>query len=148
MIHRVAVLWLQNENGELLMAQRAFGKIADPGVWGPSATGHIDEGESVIDALKREAEEELSLYRAKYDPKFLFEVDFDHPDGEKRVFYIYVAKVPRNISDTLTLQTEEVAAVRWASIDEIREIMRNNVQELVPSAEAFWPRTFDAIQNL
>jgi len=142
---KVAVLWMMDENGEVLLAQRAFNKAQDPGVWGPAVTGKLEPGETFDQALVREVEEELSLKPADYTPRFLFEKDYDHPDGEVRKFGIYVATLPRARAELIHIDPKEVAGIRWFTVDELTIKMASAPSELVPSASAVWPETFRVI---
>lgn len=117
---KVAMLWLVNEKDELLLARRADHKKQDPGLWGPSLTGKLETDETYKDALIREADEELGLKPETYEPRFLFQTDFAHPDGEVRQFEVFVAEVPESILEKLVVDTNEVAEVKWQSIPEIK----------------------------
>ena len=59
-IGRVSALWITNEKGEILLAQRSFTKKRDPGVWDPAVAGTVEEGETYEQNIIKEAEEELS----------------------------------------------------------------------------------------
>jgi len=59
--YRVAGLWVLNEAGDALLARRALTKKHDPGKWGPSAAGTVEEGETYESNMAKEAEEELGL---------------------------------------------------------------------------------------
>lgn len=143
----VAVLWIIDEQGRLLLAQRAHHKAQDPGVWGPTVTGKLEVGESFDQALLREVEEEIALKPDKYQPKFLLEVDYVHPDGELRKFGIYYTVLPSSISDELHIDENEVAGIDWFSVEEVTEKMKSNPKELVPSANAVWTGTFEALKK-
>lgn len=143
---KVAVLWLVNEEQEVLLAQRAPTKRQDPGVWGPSVTGKLEPGESSEQALLREAEEELALKPAQYTPQYALTVDFAHPDGETRQFNVYIAHVPRDIIDKLKIREQEVAAIKWLLLAEAKSLLLTAPETLVPSARAVWPATFEAMQ--
>lgn len=136
MMIEVAVLWLVNENGELLLAQRALHKRQDPGVWGPSVTGKLEPGENAMQALLRETQEELSLAPSHYIPCFVAELPFLHPDGEQRVFTIYKAAVPSRIRNVIKFDQDEVAAIEWKSITAINRLLAGKPETLVPSANA------------
>ncbi len=144
---KVATLWLVNELGEVLLAQRSHKKEKDPGVWGPSVTGRLEPGEGAEDALLREVEEELNLKPSDYEPHFLIELEFSHPDGEKRHFYVYYAIIPKAKSADIRVQESEVEGIEWFPFVDIQTRMKQRPNELVASANDIWPSTFKALQN-
>ena len=58
-LHPVVHLQLFNSRGDLYLQKRALHKDIQPGKWDTAVGGHIDYGESVENALRREAREEL-----------------------------------------------------------------------------------------
>jgi isopentenyldiphosphate isomerase len=144
---KASVLWIVSEQGEILLAQRAHHKAQDPSVWGSSAAGKLEPGESFDDAQVRETEEELGLKSTDYTPHFLFEKSFIHPDGKQRTFGIYYAIFPKAKTNLIHIDSNEVAAIKWLSLEEIEQKMKSNPQELVPSANAIWPEVFLALKD-
>lgn len=61
----IAVLWLVNNEKELMLSKRSMTKKFHPGEWGPTMTGTAEEGETPEQTLAREAEEELGLVPVK-----------------------------------------------------------------------------------
>jgi isopentenyldiphosphate isomerase len=129
---KAAVLWIVNEEGEILLAQRAHHKAQDPGVWGTAAAGKLEAGESFDDAVVRETE---------------FEKDFAHPDGEPRKFGIYYAVLPKSKSALIHVDANEVAGFAWYTLEAIEDKMQFSAGELVPSANALWPSIFQALKE-
>lgn len=144
---KVAILWIVNEQGEILLAQRAHHKAQDPGVWGTAAAGKLEPGENFDDAVVRETKEELGLTTVHYTPRFLFEKEFAHPDGELRRFGIYYAMLPKVKSDLIRLDANEVAGFAWLTLAAIKEKMAKNPETLVPTANPLWPDIFRALKK-
>jgi isopentenyldiphosphate isomerase len=61
LIHLVIHLHLFDGAGRLYLQKRGMRKDTNPGLWDTSVGGHVSAGESVHDALLREAGEELSV---------------------------------------------------------------------------------------
>jgi len=60
-LHRTAHIWIINQNGELLLQLRAANKKLSPDTWGVSAGGHVQHGETTIQAAIRELNEEIGI---------------------------------------------------------------------------------------
>lgn len=61
LIHRVVHVLVFNARGELLLQKRSMTKDVAPGKWDTSVGGHINPGEAVPDAARREMKEELGI---------------------------------------------------------------------------------------
>jgi len=61
LLHPVVHLHLFNKTGELYLQKRSATKDIQPGKWDTSVGGHVSPGETPIEALRREAHEELGL---------------------------------------------------------------------------------------
>ncbi len=117
-IIRVSGLWLVNDKNEVLIAQRALDKIHDPGVWGPSAAGTVEEGETYTSNVLKEAEEELGIVLNEQDliaatPRF---VETSH----KYFCMFYFAKTNLLITD-FKIQKDEVEQIRWISVTDLKK---------------------------
>ena len=74
-LHPVVHLHLVNSKGELYLQRRPQWKDIQPGKWDTACGGHMDYGETVEQALRREVNEELGV--TDYTPQFLMHYVFD-----------------------------------------------------------------------
>lgn len=68
LLHRAVHLLVFNRKGELFLQKRSHLKDNHPGRWDSSASGHLDSGESYLEAARREMREELDLSDGELKP--------------------------------------------------------------------------------
>ena len=71
-MHRAVHIFIQNENDLWLLQRRSSNKDLDPLKWTTSCSGHVDAGESYIQAAVRECREELGIKITEFDLKEIF----------------------------------------------------------------------------
>jgi isopentenyldiphosphate isomerase len=115
-IYRVARLILINPKGELLLAQRAFVKKMDPGVWGLAVEGTVEADETYDSNIRKEAQEEIgvTLGRLELGPKLRMRGKFNH------WCQFFITTIDLEL-DLLVLQKDELETVRWCSKAAIQE---------------------------
>lgn len=115
---------LFNAKGQMLIQQRQSDKLGWPNQWDVSSGGSAQAGETSQQAASRELREELGL-----------EIDFTgirphvsstFPEGFTDV---YLVEKEVELSQ-LTLQPEEVQAVRWADREDILQLIE--AEKFVP----------------
>ncbi|MFR9623884.1 MAG: NUDIX domain-containing protein, partial [Rikenellaceae bacterium] len=75
LLHPVVHLQLFNSRGEVYLQRRPEWKDIQPGLWDTAVGGHVDYGESVEEALRRETFEELGI--SDFEPLFLARYIFE-----------------------------------------------------------------------
>jgi len=59
--HRASHMLIFNRAGELFLQKRSIWKDRNPAVWDSSAAGHVDAGETYLEAAVREVREEIGV---------------------------------------------------------------------------------------
>lgn len=75
MLHPVVHLHIFNNAGDLYLQKRSMTKDIQPGKWDTAVGGHIDYGETVEEALRREVREELGItgFTPQFIARYIFE---------------------------------------------------------------------------
>ncbi len=120
-LHRIAVVYVENQKGDILVQHRSDGFLDH------SSAGHVDVGESYEEAAYRELTEELDIKEVKlnYVSHGMTKNEI-YPGGKKssHVFDIYCC-----IADPGKLQADEVNNVYWAKPEDVLLDMQINKQK-------------------
>lgn len=137
--HRTAHLWIVNSKGEVLLQKRAPELRFYPNHWDASAAGHISHGETSLNAILREAKEELGITLAPSDLKKIGEGSWyikseTESHIENEVMDIYISNKDLKEND-LVIQTSEVAQTQWLSKEQFSDWIEGRGEILVPHPE-------------
>ncbi len=112
----VAVIFIENDNGEFLIQKTSKEKGGEFS----STGGHVDSGETPLEAIKREVKEELGI---NIDDEQIEDYGFLLYDKPLR--YLYYLK--KNILiDNLIVQKEEVEYAKYMDVSKIRKLIETN----------------------
>ena len=77
LLHPVVHLHVFNSEGQLYLQKRPDWKDIQPGKWDTAVGGHVDLGESIHEALRREVREELGItdFEPQQLPHYVFQSD-------------------------------------------------------------------------
>ena len=109
----VVHLCVFNSEKKVLIQRRAYTKDKYPGIWDLSAGGFAKSGESSLDAIMREAKEELGISCESEDFRFVLTEPFNFVFDD-----IYITQQELG-ADDISFQTEEICEVRFETQDAV-----------------------------
>jgi len=120
LLHRVATIYLMNNNGEILINERAKDGYLDH-----SSAGHVDVGESYLDAAERELGEELGVTGVELkDIGSTYSQDKGAAFNSRHMFRIFVCD-----ASPVKLKEDEVKSVFWQKPSEVLQDMGKNPEK-------------------
>ena len=116
-LHRAFSVFILNDNGDLMLQQRALHKYHSPGLWTNTCCSHQRDGESNIHAGKRRLQEEMGFVTdLKHATSFIYKAPFDNGLIEHELDHIMLG----NYCGTPVINKDEVAAWKWMAVDEVK----------------------------
>ena len=137
--HRAVVLFVINDLDEVLLQKRSSTKKMWPNLWDITAGGHVLTNEFGYEAIIRETKEEINLDLKREDLTFIGctiskNINNGLIDNHFNEFYV----VHKNIDiNTLTIDANEVSALKWISKDELITKIHNNYEDIT-SKQGCW----------
>ncbi|WP_299524088.1 NUDIX domain-containing protein [Winogradskyella sp.] len=151
--HNTIHLWLYTKGGEILLQQRSHKKVIHPLLWDVSAAGHIDAGESFVEAALRETKEEIGLQlQAEALTKIgikLHESSYEDGKIQDNEFHqVYIAELKVSL-ENLIPQENEVEALKLVSLNEFEILLENSATNLhfIPTNKAYYGFVLNAIKE-
>jgi len=119
LLHPVVHLHVFDRDGRLYLQKRPEWKDIQPGKWDTAVGGHIDYGEELADALRREAREELGL--EDFTPILIDRYVFES-SREKELVHVFIT-----VSKITPKPSEELDGGRFWSIAEIESNLGKSI---------------------
>lgn len=113
-------VWIINSENKFLIQKRSSQKKYEPNVWAMTG-GSVTRGETALEALKREAMEELGI-----DLDIQKAVNIKYYKTGNVWLDVYIIRQDVDLSKVV-LQAEEVSEVKFATFDEIETLFQNNL---------------------
>lgn len=129
LVHRVAHVLVFNREEQLLLQKRSQAKDVQPGRWDTSVGGHLDPGETYLEAAYREMREELGIEGVPLT--FLYHSRIRN-DYESENVATYLARYDGEI----LFAQDEIDEVRFWSPEMIAESLDKEV--FTPNFEQEW----------
>jgi isopentenyl-diphosphate delta-isomerase len=128
-LHRAFSLFLFNDDGELLLQQRAPGKRLWGGYWSNSCCSHPRVGESLELATTRRLQDELNFAtELEHVYWFCYEARFGDAGSENELCHVYLGRA----SDDVRPNDSEIAAVRYVTPAQLEAEFAAHLERFTP----------------
>jgi isopentenyl-diphosphate delta-isomerase len=116
-LHRALSVFIFNENGDMLLQQRASDKYHSAGLWTNACCSHPRPGERTEVAAHRRLQEEMGLdAELKFIGSFLYRSEFENGLTEHELDHVFTGKTESDPE----INPEEAQAFVWKAMDEIK----------------------------
>ena len=111
-LHPVIHIHIIDRFGRIYLQKRSMKKDIQPGKWDTAVGGHVSYGEMILEAVYREASEELGL--TSFNPVYLKSYEFES-EVERELVNIFAAVGSFELHPNL----DEVDEGRWWDVEDI-----------------------------
>lgn len=134
-LHRAFSVFLFDDDGRLLLQQRAPGKRLWPGFWSNTCCSHPRRGESMRVATARRLQDELNTdARLEFVYKFRYRAEYGAAGSEHELCHVYLGRAP----DDIRPNPHEIAALRFMHADELEQAFDTEPQDYTPWFRMEW----------
>lgn len=147
--HRVVHAWIYNSKYKLLLQLRSKNKDLFPNMYDASAGGHIGKGETPLNSIVRELDEELGLTIKDTDLVYYgcFKHQAKYKDSIHNQFcYTYFLRYDKAV-ESLVLQKSEVEHMKFISLNKIYLDLIMHPEQFVPYG-SYWDLVINGIKNI
>jgi isopentenyl-diphosphate Delta-isomerase len=131
-LHRSFSIFVFNEQGEVLLQQRAKTKYHSGGLWSNTCCSHPKPGEATLDAAHRRLKEEMGFdAELKEVFEFVYKVALDHGLTEYEYDHVCIG----TFSGTPAPNPEEVGDYKYMSMEDLKQDISNH-----PELYTYWLR--------
>lgn len=149
--HASAQIWIINSNKEVLIQKRAANKDSYPNLWDISVAGHLSAGDTPKQAAVREIAEEIGLKITAKELQFFKTIKKSKTPKsnfiDNEFNYLFGLKKDFELNE-ITLQKEEVAAVKWIKIKEFENQLQEIPEIYVPHGDKYYKYIISQINQI
>ena len=136
-LHRAFSVFLFDDEGRLLLQQRAAGKRLWPMFWSNSCCSHPRQGEDINEAVARRLNDELHTdSESEFVYKFTYQARFGDLGSEHELCHVFLGRVMGDPSPN----TNEIAATRYVSAAKLEAEFLAAPEQFTPWFKMEWER--------
>jgi len=143
LLHRAFSVFIFNNNGELLLQQRAKNKYHSPELWTNTCCSHQRDGESNTEAGKRRLREEMGFAcNIKEVFWFMYKAPFDNGLTEHELDHVMVGYY----NDDPIINKKEVESFQWMKMEDVKNDMDQNPEKYTEWFKIIFKESYDKLE--
>ncbi len=143
LLHRAFSVFIFNDEGELLLQQRAAEKYHSPKLWTNTVCSHQRNGESNLQAGTRRLMEEMGMSAPiKEVFHFIYQAPFDNGLTEHELDHVMIGFSNNNPK----INRDEVMAYRWETLENIQADINTHPENYTEWFKIIFANSFDKLQ--
>ena len=129
-IYRISGLWVEDSEGQILLAQRSYGKKNNPGKFGPAVAGTVEKDETYEMNIIKESLEEIGLDNLLPVKKQKVRVN---ENNEHNFFCQLFYKIVDKPTKEFKIKKDELECVKWYTKEDLLIQLNNSPDNFVPN---------------
>ena len=150
LLHAASHVWVWrrlNTGAEVLVQKRSANNTKWPNKYDISAAGHIDLGESPVEAAIRETKEEIGLEVTESKLKEIFTLKF-HKEANNGIIenefqWVYLLEIGED--KDFIIQDSVLDSILWMSLDDLRNEALSKETNFVPHGKEYFDKVISTI---
>ncbi|KSA11876.1 MAG: isopentenyl-diphosphate Delta-isomerase [Maribacter dokdonensis] len=143
-LHRAFSVFIVNDNGDIMLQQRAASKYHSPLLWTNTCCSHQRVGESNIEAGKRRLQEEMGFQaELKELFSFIYKAPFDNGLTEHEYDHVMLG----SFNSEPNINPDEVEAWKWMSPEAVKEDISKNPNDYTAWFKIIFDKFYEHLFN-
>lgn len=143
-LHRAFSVFIVNDNGDIMLQQRAASKYHSPLLWTNTCCSHQRVGESNIEAGKRRLQEEMGFQaELKELFSFIYKAPFDNGLTEHEYDHVMLG----SFNSEPNINPDEVEAWKWMSPEGVKEDISKNPNDYTAWFKIIFDKFYEHLFN-
>ena len=144
LLHRAFSVFVLNDNGQLMLQQRAIEKYHSGGLWTNTCCSHPRKGETNEAAATRRLQEEMGfICPVEKTLEFIYKAELDKGMTEHEYDHLFIGKY----NGEPKLNPNEVMAWRWEDIDVLAKDIETNPEKYTAWFRIIYQRFLEAVKK-
>jgi len=144
LLHRAFSVFIFNDQGQLMLQQRALSKYHSPGLWTNTVCSHQRQGENSVAAGRRRLQEEMGFTTELREIfSFIYRAELDNGLTEHELDHVLIGRYNGEPSP----DPDEAAGYKWMYLSELKDDIARHPEKYTAWFKIIFERSFQKLLN-